>query len=74
MKDAWGLAAIRVTFKDHPNDIRLEEYMRDRDDGMLRAAGATSTTPQRVSDDPGAGFHLLGHLPHGERSRARCGE
>lgn len=60
VKDAWGLPAIRVTYKDHPNDIKLEEFMRDRAQEMLQAAGALTTTPLPVGDEPGAGFHLLG--------------
>jgi len=60
VKDAWGLPSIRVTYKDHPNDIRLEEFMRDRAEEMLKAAGALTTTPLPVGDEPGAGFHLLG--------------
>jgi choline dehydrogenase-like flavoprotein len=60
VKDAWGLPAIRTTYKDHQNDIKLEEYMRDRTVDLLTAAGATSITPIPIGDDQGAGFHLLG--------------
>jgi choline dehydrogenase-like flavoprotein len=60
VKDAWGLPAIRVTYKDHENDVRLQEYLRDRAADILKAAGATSTAPLPVGDEPGAGFHLLG--------------
>jgi len=40
-KDAWGLPAIRLTFKDHPNDERLMAYARDRATDLVDAAGAT---------------------------------
>ena len=41
--DAWGLPAIRMTFKDHPNDERLMAWFRDRTVDLLEAAGATKT-------------------------------
>lgn len=41
VKDAWGLPAIRLTFKDHPNDERLMAYARDRATDLVDAAGAT---------------------------------
>ncbi|HEX5385222.1 MAG TPA: GMC family oxidoreductase [Gemmatimonadales bacterium] len=40
LKDAWGLPAIRVTFSEHPNDVRLYSYFRDRAHELLDAAGA----------------------------------
>jgi choline dehydrogenase-like flavoprotein len=41
VKDAWGLPAIRLTFKEHPNDLRLMTYARDRATDLIDAAGAT---------------------------------
>jgi choline dehydrogenase-like flavoprotein len=43
--DAWGLPAIRMTFKEHPNDERLMAWFRDRSMDLLEAAGATSRWP-----------------------------
>jgi choline dehydrogenase-like flavoprotein len=60
VKDAWGLPAIRVTFKEHDNEMRLQRYFRDRCEEYLQAAGALKITPTEITDDPGAGFHLLG--------------
>ena len=40
VKDAWGLPAIRVTFKEHENDVRLYQYFLDRTLELLQAAGA----------------------------------
>ena len=60
VKDAWGLPAIRVTFKDTDNEMRLQNYFRDRCVEYLHAAGAHSIRPDPITDDPGAGFHLLG--------------
>ncbi len=69
VKDAWGLPAIRVTYRDHENDIRLEKYMGDRTKEMLDAAGAKSSVLLPISDDPGAGFHLLGTCRMGTDAR-----
>ena len=38
--DAWGLPAIRMTFKEHPNDERLMAWFQDRSMDLLEAAGA----------------------------------
>jgi len=43
--DAWGLPAVRVTFREHPNDQRLITYFRDRGMELLEAAGATERWP-----------------------------
>jgi choline dehydrogenase-like flavoprotein len=59
LRDAWGLPAIRVTFKEHPNDVRLNEYVQDRSMELLDAAGAKSSW--RFSRDPWfPQVHLLG--------------
>ena len=41
LTDAWGLPAIRMTFADHPNDLKLYAYLLDRAMELLDAAGAT---------------------------------
>ena len=41
VKDAWGLPAIRMTFREHPNDERLMDWFRARTVELLDAAGAT---------------------------------
>jgi choline dehydrogenase-like flavoprotein len=40
LKDAWGLPAIRVTFREHENDQRLYRWFMDRALQLLTAAGA----------------------------------
>jgi choline dehydrogenase-like flavoprotein len=39
-KDAWGLPAIRVTYKDHPDTFKSLQFMQDREMELLDAAGA----------------------------------
>ena len=40
LKDAWGLPALRVTFREHENDLRLYRFFMDRNLELLEAAGA----------------------------------
>ena len=39
VKDAWGLPAIRITFQEHENDVRLYQWFLDRNLELLDAAG-----------------------------------
>jgi choline dehydrogenase-like flavoprotein len=63
VKDAWGLPAIRVTFAEHANDLKLYHFMEDRSKELLAAAGALKRWSFPI-DDSGAPFlpsvHLLG--------------
>jgi choline dehydrogenase-like flavoprotein len=59
VKDAWGLPALRATYKDHPDDLKLARWLNDRALEILEAAGAQKQwslpiQEQRVS------VHLLG--------------
>jgi choline dehydrogenase-like flavoprotein len=40
LKDAWGLPALRCTYKDHPDDLKFAAWLRDRADEILEEAGA----------------------------------
>jgi choline dehydrogenase-like flavoprotein len=59
LKDAWGLPAIRVTYKDHPDDLANGRFLQDRGADILEAAGALRVTKSPVT---GQSFsvHLLG--------------
>jgi choline dehydrogenase-like flavoprotein len=59
LKDAWGVPAIRVTYKDHPDDMKFARFMQDRAAEIMDAAGALKVwrgpiTERRFS------VHLLG--------------
>jgi choline dehydrogenase-like flavoprotein len=59
LKDTWGVPAIRMTFAEHPNDVKLNEYMQDRAMDLLEAAGARKSW--RFPRDPWfPQVHLLG--------------
>jgi choline dehydrogenase-like flavoprotein len=60
MKDAWGLPATRLTFKDHPNDLKLYRFFMDRGVELLNAAGAQKTWAYPVDELFLPQVHLLG--------------
>jgi choline dehydrogenase-like flavoprotein len=59
VKDDWGLPAIRVTYQDHDDDIKIMQFMVDRAQEIAQAAGAQKvwSVPVGVS---GNTAHLLG--------------
>ncbi len=59
VKDAWGLPAMRVTYKDHPDDLKTCQYMADRSMEILEASGAQDKWAYPVREST-FGFHLLG--------------
>jgi choline dehydrogenase-like flavoprotein len=58
-KDAWGLPAIRLTFKEHENDTKLQAWFLKRATELLQAAGAEQTS-DLFSGPSNGGPHLLG--------------
>src|SRR5205807_1720946 len=40
LKDAWGLPALRMTYKDHADDIKLAKWLNEYGLQILDAAGA----------------------------------
>jgi choline dehydrogenase-like flavoprotein len=59
LKDAWGLPAIRVTYKDHPDDLATVRFLQDRAAEILEAAGALRVTKAAVAPQTSS-VHLLG--------------
>jgi choline dehydrogenase-like flavoprotein len=60
LKDAWGLPAMRTTFKEHEHDMRLYRYFLERTRDLLTAAGAKAMHDTPINEDPGFTVHLLG--------------
>jgi choline dehydrogenase-like flavoprotein len=70
LRDAWGLPAARITFQDHPNDLAVFRWFRDRSRDLLEAAGAQRTWVEPISTDlPGGQPHLLGTCRMGRDPR-----
>jgi choline dehydrogenase-like flavoprotein len=59
VKDAWGLPALRMTYKDHPDDIKLVNWMNGRAQELLDAAGAVKKWSYPAQEQQFA-VHLLG--------------
>jgi choline dehydrogenase-like flavoprotein len=59
LKDAWGLPALRMTYKDHPDDIKLANWLGTRSLELLDAAGAKQKWTLPVAEQEFA-VHLLG--------------
>jgi choline dehydrogenase-like flavoprotein len=57
--DAWGLPALRMTYKDHPDDLKLLNFLATRASELLDAAGCTKHWTLPVAEQTMA-FHLLG--------------
>jgi choline dehydrogenase-like flavoprotein len=59
LKDAWGVPSIRVTYKDHPDDLKIAKFLQDRCAEIMDAAGAKHVWHDDVGEQS-SGVHLLG--------------
>jgi choline dehydrogenase-like flavoprotein len=59
LKDAWGLPALCMTYKDHPDDLSTIGFLRDRALEIADAARATKVWAAPVREQSFA-VHLLG--------------
>jgi choline dehydrogenase-like flavoprotein len=65
LKDAWGIPAIRCTYKDHPDDLATARFLQDRAVEILEAAGARRAWKVPVGES-GFSVHLLGTCRMGD--------
>jgi choline dehydrogenase-like flavoprotein len=59
LKDAWGLPALCLTYKDHPDDLKLWAFQNQRAHELLDAAGAQQKWSHPIKESEFA-VHLLG--------------
>jgi choline dehydrogenase-like flavoprotein len=59
LKDAWGLPAMRVTYRDHPDDLKSSAFLVARASDLAEAAGALKHWPDPVGLQS-QNVHLLG--------------
>lgn len=69
LKDAWGVPAMRITFKEHEHDLRLFKYFQAKGRELLTAAGAKVVHSGDIPDTPGGAVHLLGTARMGNDPR-----
>ena len=60
-----GLPAIRVTYKDHPDDLANAKFLQDRGAEILEAAGAVRVTKSPITESTFS-VHLLGTCRMGD--------
>lgn len=59
LKDAWGQPAIRVTYRDHPDDLANARFLQDRSVEIAEAAGALRVSRAPIAEQDFS-MHLLG--------------
>ena len=59
VKDDWGLPALCMTYKDHPDDLKLATWLNARGLELLDAAGAKQKWSFPI-EEQSFGVHLLG--------------
>jgi len=59
LKDAWGQPAIRVTYRDHADDLANARFLQDRSVEIAEAAGAQKVARGPIASQDFA-MHLLG--------------
>lgn len=65
LKDAWGMPAMRVTYKDHPDDLATARFIQARSAEIMDAAGALKVTNGPVNPSTSS-VHLLGTCRMGD--------
>ncbi|HXV85860.1 MAG TPA: GMC family oxidoreductase, partial [Gemmatimonadales bacterium] len=68
LRDRWGRPGIRVTYQDHPDDLKTMRFMVERSRELLDAAGAQRIWETPVTEST-IGVHLLGTCRMGNDPR-----
>ena len=68
LKDAWGLPCMRVTYKDHPDDLKNAEFLTSHAMQIAQAAGALKAWPEPIQPQTQS-VHLLGTCRMGNDPR-----
>jgi choline dehydrogenase-like flavoprotein len=59
LKDTWGIPAIRMTYQDHPQDLKLYKHFAEKGEELLNASGAVQAWQTPV-ESAQFSVHLLG--------------
>jgi len=65
LKDAWGVPAIRTTYRDHSDDLSMARFLQERSAEIMEAAGAQQIWKAPVTERTGS-VHLLGTCRMGD--------
>jgi choline dehydrogenase-like flavoprotein len=67
VKDAWGMPAMRVTFKNHPDDLKTIQFATERQKELLTEAGAKKIWfAPGTMDETTFSVHLMGTCRMGD--------
>ena len=69
VKDAWGQPAIRITYRNHPDDLNSMSFFRERALELLQAAGAKKQWGWPV-EEVTSSVHLMGTCRMGNDPKA----
>jgi choline dehydrogenase-like flavoprotein len=69
LKDAWGLPCMRVTYQDHPDDLKCAQFLVARATDIAEAAGALKKWSAPIEPQTDS-VHLLGTCRMGTDPRA----
>jgi GMC oxidoreductase len=72
LKDAWGLPALRLTYKDHPDDLKLTNWLFARAHELHEAAGAHLLGTCRLGNDPKTSVINPDHRTHDIKNLFLC--
>jgi choline dehydrogenase-like flavoprotein len=64
-RDRWGRPSVRVTYRDHDDDLAMAQFLQDRAMELVDAAGATKAWRVPVTATRN-GVHLLGTCRMGD--------
>lgn len=64
-KDKWDRPSIRLTYRDHDDDLALANFLQDRSMELSEASGATHSWAQPI-EVQNSGSHLLGTCRMGD--------
>lgn len=65
LKDRWGFPATRVTFKNHPDDMKAMQFISDRQAEIMAAMGPVEHWSRPVREVTGSA-HLMGTCRMGD--------
>ena len=68
-KDRWGRPSIRLTYKDHDDDMAIAKFLQDRTMELFDAAGATQSWRDPIVYQE-SGAHLLGTCRMGDNPQS----
>ncbi|MBC8087363.1 MAG: GMC family oxidoreductase [Phycisphaerae bacterium] len=67
-RDQWNRPGLRLTYSDHPDDVKAQHWFRLRTNELMQAAGAAHVWDQPIVPTDG-GVHLLGTARMGNNPR-----